>query len=273
MDSDGGEARRLTFDGAYNTNPAWSPDGLWIAYETRVDGQFDIWLIDPEGKVNVPLVTNERSDEAPSWAPNSRHIVFSSTRRGSRRSLHDRSRRIESASPHRRRREQHRSVLGAVPAMSIGGRAMASKHAIFRSRGAARHALTLAALAASLASVACVTPAEFRKVQKRVTDLERAGGAQRRRREHAHRRLRHPARRAESPPPGAAGSARGGGAPRAGGARRGACGALRRVAPGAVRVAGRSRRRRRGCGRVAGDAATTAAAYAEWRADNAAGLY
>ena len=29
--------------------PSWSPDGLWIAYETRVDGQFDIWLIDPEG--------------------------------------------------------------------------------------------------------------------------------------------------------------------------------------------------------------------------------
>jgi Tol biopolymer transport system component len=82
MDASGGDAQRLTFNGAYNTNPAWSPDGLWIAYETRVDGQFDLWLIDPEGKVNVPLVSNERTDEAPSWAPNSRHIVFSSTRRG-----------------------------------------------------------------------------------------------------------------------------------------------------------------------------------------------
>jgi tol-pal system protein YbgF len=43
---------------------------------------------------------------------------------------------------------------------------MISKHATIGS----------AALALSLASVACVTPAEFRKVQNRVTDLERAGG-------------------------------------------------------------------------------------------------
>jgi TolB protein len=47
-----------------------------------VNGQFDIWLIDPEGVTNVPLETNPRSDEGPSWAPNSRMLVFSSTRRG-----------------------------------------------------------------------------------------------------------------------------------------------------------------------------------------------
>jgi TolB protein len=47
-----------------------------------VDGQFDIWVIDPEGTVNVPLVTHPRSDESPSWAPNSRKLIFSSTRRG-----------------------------------------------------------------------------------------------------------------------------------------------------------------------------------------------
>ena len=68
--------------GATTRRPAWSPDGKWIAYETRVEGQFDIWLIDPEGAVNVPLVTHPRSDEAPAWAPNSRKLAFSSTRRG-----------------------------------------------------------------------------------------------------------------------------------------------------------------------------------------------
>jgi Tol biopolymer transport system component len=31
---------------------------------------------------STPLVTHPRSDEAPSWAPNSRKLVFSSTRRG-----------------------------------------------------------------------------------------------------------------------------------------------------------------------------------------------
>jgi TolB protein len=82
MDADGEGSRRLTYNGSYNTAPAWSPDGKWIAYETRVGGQFDIWLIDPEGTVNVPLITHPRSDEAPAWSPNSRKLGFSSTRRG-----------------------------------------------------------------------------------------------------------------------------------------------------------------------------------------------
>ena len=51
MNADGSDQRRLTFQGSYNTAPAWSPDGRWIAYETQVGGQFDIWLIDPGGPV------------------------------------------------------------------------------------------------------------------------------------------------------------------------------------------------------------------------------
>ena len=47
MNADGSDSKRLTFDGKYNTSPAWSPDGQWIAYETRIGSQFDIWLIDP----------------------------------------------------------------------------------------------------------------------------------------------------------------------------------------------------------------------------------
>ena len=82
MDADGSNQKRLTFTGNYNTHPAWSPDGRWVAYETRVGGQFDIWLIDPEGTVNVPLVTHPRSDESPAWAANSRKLAFSSKRRG-----------------------------------------------------------------------------------------------------------------------------------------------------------------------------------------------
>ena len=82
MTRDGGSQRRLTFNGGYNTAPAWSPDGRWIAYETRVEGQFDIWLIDPSGEVNVPIISHPRSDESASWSPDSRKLVFSSTRRG-----------------------------------------------------------------------------------------------------------------------------------------------------------------------------------------------
>ena len=83
MNTDGSDVRRLTFDGNYNTGPAWSPDGQWIAYQNRVGGQFDIWLIDPDGSVNLPVITHPRDDESPTWSPDARKIAFSSTRRGS----------------------------------------------------------------------------------------------------------------------------------------------------------------------------------------------
>jgi TolB protein len=82
MNADGSDQKRLTFQGSYNTHPDWSPDGSWIAYESRVGGQFDIWLIDPEGSVNVPIVSHRLSDESPTWAPNGRKLAFSSSRRG-----------------------------------------------------------------------------------------------------------------------------------------------------------------------------------------------
>ncbi len=79
---DGRDLRALTRSTAIDVAPAWSPDGKWIAYESRIGGQFDIWLIDPEGTVNVPLVQHPRGDESPTWAPNSRKVAFSSRRRG-----------------------------------------------------------------------------------------------------------------------------------------------------------------------------------------------
>jgi len=83
MDADGGNPRRLTSGGGYHTAPAWSPDGRWIAYELRSGGgQFDIWLADPEGQGQAPLVTHPRSDENPTWAPDSRKLAFHSTRTG-----------------------------------------------------------------------------------------------------------------------------------------------------------------------------------------------
>ncbi len=75
-------AYELTHSAGYDSAPAWSPDGRWIAYESRIQGQFDIWLIDPEGKMNVPLIDHPRSDESPTWSPDSRKLAFSSTRRG-----------------------------------------------------------------------------------------------------------------------------------------------------------------------------------------------
>jgi len=83
MDSDGKNQRRITYQSNYSATPAWSPDGRWIAYGVRTEeAQFDLYLIDPKGEVNVPLVVHRRNDQYPSWSPDGRKVIFSSDRRG-----------------------------------------------------------------------------------------------------------------------------------------------------------------------------------------------
>ena len=46
MDARGGNVRRLTFEGGYNDQAAWSPQGDRIAYAGWVDDHFDIFVMD-----------------------------------------------------------------------------------------------------------------------------------------------------------------------------------------------------------------------------------
>ena len=81
VDADGGSPQRLTFTGQWNDLGSWSPNGDKIAYATRKDGLFRIALVDPSGLGSGRDATfGPGSDEDPSWAPNGRHLVFSSTR-------------------------------------------------------------------------------------------------------------------------------------------------------------------------------------------------
>ena len=84
MDADGSNIQLLTAykpgTRSYRASPDWSPDGRAIAYEQQ-NGNFQIWMIDVRERVAKQL-TSEGENEDPSWAPDSRHIVFSSTRGG-----------------------------------------------------------------------------------------------------------------------------------------------------------------------------------------------
>lgn len=81
MPASGGNAERVTFTGSYNISPSISPDGRWLAYISRVSGAFKLHIMElASGTVNA--ITDTSSDESPSFAPNSRLIVYATQQQG-----------------------------------------------------------------------------------------------------------------------------------------------------------------------------------------------
>ena len=77
----GGNPERVTFNGSYNISPAPSPDGRWLAYVSRVGGAFKLQVMELASG-NVTSLTDTGSDESPSFAPNSRLIVYATQLQG-----------------------------------------------------------------------------------------------------------------------------------------------------------------------------------------------
>ena len=81
MSAAGGNAERVTFNGNYNISPALSPDGKYMAYISRVGGAFKLQLMDLAGGTSAQI-TDTSADESPSFAPNSRLIVYATQQQG-----------------------------------------------------------------------------------------------------------------------------------------------------------------------------------------------
>ena len=77
----GGSAERVTFNGSYNISPALSADGRWLAYVSRVGGAFKLQLMEL-ATGTVTSLTDTNADESPSFAPNSRLIVYATQLQG-----------------------------------------------------------------------------------------------------------------------------------------------------------------------------------------------
>ena len=75
MKSDGSDVKRISFgDGLYGT-PVWSPRGDLIAFTKVRGGKFYIGVMRADGS-GERLLTENFYQEAPSWSPNGRLLVF-----------------------------------------------------------------------------------------------------------------------------------------------------------------------------------------------------
>jgi TolB protein len=84
--SDGTNVQRLDMpDMGYVVDPSWSPNGQLLAFSwRRPSGNFDIYVMDIVSRQLVELTRDSGRNERPSWAPDGRHLVFESTRTGTR---------------------------------------------------------------------------------------------------------------------------------------------------------------------------------------------
>ncbi len=75
MKSDGSNVKRISFgNGLYGT-PVWSPRGDLIAFTKLHKGKFFIGVMRTDGK-GERLLTENFYQEAPSWSPNGRVLIF-----------------------------------------------------------------------------------------------------------------------------------------------------------------------------------------------------
>ncbi len=86
MDADGSNITKIDLpDMGYVIDPAWSPNGQLLAFSwRRPDGNYDLYLMDVVSHQLLQLTRDAGRNERPSWAPDGRHIVFESTRSGTR---------------------------------------------------------------------------------------------------------------------------------------------------------------------------------------------
>jgi TolB protein len=70
MNADGSNPVNLTNNPALDAEPAWSPDGTRIAFQTDRDGgNREIYVMNADGSSPVNLTNDLANDGNPAWSP------------------------------------------------------------------------------------------------------------------------------------------------------------------------------------------------------------
>jgi TolB protein len=80
--TDGSDMLNLSRNAANDTDPAWSPDGQYIAFASDRGGGFDIYIMRRDGS-DVRRLTNDPIDDRyPRWSPDGTKLIYQSGKDG-----------------------------------------------------------------------------------------------------------------------------------------------------------------------------------------------
>ena len=78
----GGAAKRITDEYYDARQPAWSPDGKSLAFQSFRDGTWRIWTMNADGANAKAITSGPFDDREPHWSPDGTRLAFSSDRSG-----------------------------------------------------------------------------------------------------------------------------------------------------------------------------------------------
>ena len=82
MPANGGSATPITDEFGDARQPAWSPDGRRVAFQSFRDGNYHIWSVSADGTDLTQHTFGPYDDREPDWTTDGRQLVFSSDRSG-----------------------------------------------------------------------------------------------------------------------------------------------------------------------------------------------
>jgi TolB protein len=80
-DLDGSHLRQLTKSKEDESSPCWSPDGKWICFAGRKDERRSLWKVSASGGQPIRIATDVSNPTEPDWSPDGKWIAFSQERR------------------------------------------------------------------------------------------------------------------------------------------------------------------------------------------------